>query len=114
MEGADNDETIVAAIFREVHTLKGSAAVVGFDEVSSCAHRLEERLEALRSGASPVSSELVDVLLQALDELTALTAGAVAGEGQHPCAEGGLKPLAIPGMAPPSPAADPVITHEND
>jgi two-component system chemotaxis sensor kinase CheA len=84
LEGAGNDETVVAAIFREVHTLKGSAAVVGFDEVSGCAHRLEERLEAFRSGAAPSSSELVDVVLQALDELTALTAGAMAGQDQPP------------------------------
>jgi two-component system chemotaxis sensor kinase CheA len=108
LEGAGNDETVIAAIFREVHTLKGSAAVVGLDEVSSCAHRLEERLEALRSGASSVSSELVDVLLQALDELTALTAGAMAGKGQQPGAEGGLKPLTISTVSLPSPAAGPV------
>jgi two-component system chemotaxis sensor kinase CheA len=85
LDVAGNDETTVAAIFREVHTLKGSAAVVGFDEVSRCAHRLEERLETFRSGASPVSSELADVVLQALDELTLLVAGAAAGEG-HPLA----------------------------
>jgi two-component system chemotaxis sensor kinase CheA len=84
LEGAGNDETIVAAIYREVHTLKGSAAVVGLDDVSGCAHRLEERLEALRSGAFPISSELVDVVLEALDELTVLMAGAVAGEAQQP------------------------------
>jgi two-component system chemotaxis sensor kinase CheA len=101
LEAAGNDEGIIAAIFREVHTLKGSAAVVGFGEVSGCAHRLEQRLEALRSGASPVSSELVDALLQALDELSALTAQAVGGE----VAEVGLKPLTIPTVSLPSPAA---------
>ncbi|MEA2532940.1 MAG: two-component system, chemotaxis family, sensor kinase CheA [Actinomycetota bacterium] len=101
LEAAGNDEGIIAAIFREVHTLKGSAAVVGFGEVSGCAHRLEQRLEALRSGASPVSSELVDALLQALDELGALTAQAVGGE----VAEVGLKPLTIPTVSLPSPAA---------
>ncbi|MEA2589644.1 MAG: two-component system, chemotaxis family, sensor kinase CheA, partial [Actinomycetota bacterium] len=112
LEAAGNDEGIIAAIFREVHTLKGSAAVVGFGEVSGCAHRLEQRLEALRSGASPVSSELVDALLQALDELSALTAAAVAGEG----AEVGLKPLTIPTVSLPAPAAPavrpPAVSHD--
>ncbi|MEA2593524.1 MAG: two-component system, chemotaxis family, sensor kinase CheA [Actinomycetota bacterium] len=112
LEAAGNDEGIIAAIFREVHTLKGSAAVVGFGEVSGCAHRLEQRLEALRSGASPVSSELVDALLQALDELSALTAQAVGGE----VAEVGLKPLTIPTVSLPSPAAPavrpPAGTHD--
>ncbi|MEA2503507.1 MAG: two-component system, chemotaxis family, sensor kinase CheA, partial [Actinomycetota bacterium] len=112
LEAAGNDEGIIAAIFREVHTLKGSAAVVGFGEVSGCAHRLEQRLEALRSGASPVSSELVDALLQALDELSALTAQAVGGE----VAEVGLKPLTIPTVSLPSPAAPavrpPAVSHD--
>src|SRR2546423_56836 len=116
LEGAGNDEAIIASIFREVHTLKGSAAVVGFDELSGCAHRLEERMEALRSGASPVSSELVDVLLQALDELTASTARAVEGTAPgaevHPvngAAEVGLKRLGIPTGSLPPAATGPAI-----
>jgi two-component system chemotaxis sensor kinase CheA len=123
LEGAGNDGTIVAAIFREVHTLKGSAAVVGFDEVSGCAHRLEQRLEPLRQGSAPVSSEMVDVLLQALDELAALTAQGLAGEGTDPGAHpvnGGaevrLKPLTIPTLSLPPPAVPavrpPAVAHD--
>jgi two-component system chemotaxis sensor kinase CheA len=119
LEGGGNDDTIIAAIFREVHTLKGSAAVVGFDEVSDCAHRLEERLAAQRLGASPASTELVDTILQAVDELTALTTGSMATErrqfaapdpGSKPPAAGGeveLRPLVIPTGSLPSPAARP-------
>src|SRR5207302_1839841 len=117
LEGAGNDDTIIAAIFREVHTLKGSAAVVGFDAVSDCAHRLEERLVAQRLGASPGSTELVDAILQAVDELTSLTTGSTATEGRQvaapdpvskPPATGSeveLRPLAIPPGPLPSPAA---------
>jgi two-component system chemotaxis sensor kinase CheA len=72
---------VIAAIFREVHTLKGSAAVVGFDDVSRVAHSLEERLEELRSGSCAVTPELIDSLLSALDGLTVLTAQAVARGG---------------------------------
>jgi two-component system chemotaxis sensor kinase CheA len=40
---------VIAEIFREVHTLKGSAAVVGFEDIARYAHRLEERLGQLRA-----------------------------------------------------------------
>jgi two-component system chemotaxis sensor kinase CheA len=114
LEGAGNDDTIIAAIFREVHTLKGSAAVVGLDEVSDCAHRLEERLAAQRLGDSPGATELVDVILQAVDELTALTNGSlssgalrgasVLSSGALRGASGATEPQA---SAPPEP--DPLI-----
>ena len=117
LEGAGDDDTIIAAIFREVHTLKGSAAVVGFDEVSDRAHRLEERLAAKRLGDSPGSTELVDEILQAVDELTALTngslssgalrgasgsSGALRGASGPPAGGGEveLRPLAIPTATP--------------
>src|SRR2546423_12589379 len=114
LEGAGDDDTIVAAIFREVHTLKGSAAVVGFDEVSDRAHRLEERLAAQRLGESPGSTELADAILQAGDELTALTHASLSSRaprgapgalepGPPPPARGGrggVRPAALP---PPPP-----------
>jgi two-component system, chemotaxis family, sensor kinase CheA len=41
---------LIAEIFREVHTLKGSAAVVGFTDVGTYAHSVEDKLGQLRSG----------------------------------------------------------------
>jgi two-component system chemotaxis sensor kinase CheA len=67
LERDGSDEELIGAIFREVHTLKGSAAVVGFDLVSRVAHTLEERLEDIRSGRRAVTPETVDALLSAVD-----------------------------------------------
>jgi two-component system chemotaxis sensor kinase CheA len=77
--GADSDA--ISEIFREVHTLKGSAAVVGFDEVSSFAHGLEERLEQLRSGAAALSPALADELLVSVDHLERLVGDAIGPDG---------------------------------
>src|SRR5260221_9620995 len=81
LERDGSDKTAIDAIFREVHTLKGSAAVVGFDSVSRLAHGLEERLDDLRSGRCTLTPELVDALLSAVDTLTARIASAIAGDG---------------------------------
>jgi two-component system chemotaxis sensor kinase CheA len=87
LERDGTDEKLISSIFREVHTLKGSAAVVGFARISRVAHALEERLEDLRSGRCPVTSELVDALLSAVDGLTVLTAYAVADHDDGPKAD---------------------------
>jgi two-component system, chemotaxis family, sensor kinase CheA len=94
LERDGGDEALIGSIFREVHTLKGSAAVVGFDSVSRVAHLLEERLEDLRAGRCPVTPDLVDALLAAVDCLSVLIAQAVAGDdsgGSAATAEAAMK-----------------------
>ena len=71
---------VIIEIFREVHTLKGSAAVVGFERVGRYAHAVEERLGQLRSALIAPTPEIVDALLVAIDRLGALIAGAIAGD----------------------------------
>ena len=51
---------IIAEVFREVHTLKGSAAVVGFDGVGRYAHGVEEKLGQLRSGSVTPTTAIID------------------------------------------------------
>jgi HPt (histidine-containing phosphotransfer) domain-containing protein len=63
---------LVSQLLRKAHTLKGSAATVSLDAVSEGAHRLEEVLVALGSGALPPSDELFDALIGAVDTLRAL------------------------------------------
>lgn len=70
------DADLVRSIFREVHTLKGSAAVAGLAEVSSIAHELEELVGEVRDQQRPVTSELIDTLLGGVDRLRAAIAAA--------------------------------------
>lgn len=42
----------IDAIFRAVHTLKGSAALIGLQAVSACAHRLEDLFLVFRNDAA--------------------------------------------------------------
>ena len=65
------DEALVRSIFRELHTLKGSAAVAGLNEVSAIAHRLEELVDEIRTGRRPITPEMIDTLLTGADELGA-------------------------------------------
>ena len=70
LEQTGDDETLVRSIFRELHTLKGSSAVAGLDDVSRIAHDLEELVDNLRVGGRPVTSEVIDTLLRGADQLS--------------------------------------------
>ncbi|WP_426996864.1 hybrid sensor histidine kinase/response regulator [Pseudarthrobacter sp. N5] len=75
LEQAGGDETLIRSVFRELHTLKGSAAVAGLDEVSEVAHGLEEIVDGLRAGRQRVTPEIIDTLLAGADRLGHVIAG---------------------------------------
>lgn len=70
---------LLHALFRDAHTLKGAAGIVGFDAVRDLAHALESVLERLRGHAIPVTDALVTLLLTSVDLVRAAIADAAAG-----------------------------------
>jgi two-component system, chemotaxis family, sensor kinase CheA len=55
------------AIFRAVHSIKGSAAMLGFDEIAALTHVLENLLDLLRKGERAIAKADVDAMLEAGD-----------------------------------------------
>lgn len=72
LESSPEDKEIISAVFRVMHTIKGSAAMFGFEQISSLAHEVEFVLDSLREGKISVSKELIDLTLAARDLLRAL------------------------------------------
>jgi two-component system, chemotaxis family, sensor kinase CheA len=75
LEQTGGDDAIVGSIFRELHTLKGSSAVAGLDDVSRCAHELEELVDEVRSGRRAPTPDVIDTLLAGADRLSAEISG---------------------------------------
>jgi two-component system, chemotaxis family, sensor kinase CheA len=63
---------LINKIFREVHSLKGLAGMLGFAEISELSHNLEDMLDRLRMGKIEISSDLHDLLFDAVDSLNRL------------------------------------------
>jgi two-component system, chemotaxis family, sensor kinase CheA len=84
LEAAPDDQSAVDAIFREAHTMKGTAGMVGMMRVSHLAHRLEDLLTELRSGARHSTPELTDTMLRVIDGISRLIAGTAQGENSAP------------------------------
>ncbi|MGZ3457780.1 MAG: hybrid sensor histidine kinase/response regulator [Archangium sp.] len=68
-EGLDNEALgkVYTRLARHLHTLKGSAASLGLQDLSSIAHKLEDALAPLRKDIQPMPRSLVDTLLHGLD-----------------------------------------------
>ncbi len=67
LEANPNDLELVDNLFRHAHSLKGSGATFGMPVVTAIAHGLEEVLDALRSGRSRVTPDIVSAMLAAAD-----------------------------------------------
>ncbi|OVE82631.1 hypothetical protein BVY03_00540 [bacterium K02(2017)] len=63
------DPNIIIDIFRLAHTLKGSAAAVGFEELTHFAHNMENLLVKLRENELNASPRIIDILLKSNDLL---------------------------------------------
>ena len=66
-------------IFRIFHTIKGSGAMFGFQDIARFAHSVEAVLDRVRSGALAWSEDLVELVLAAKDHLDAQLAAAKGG-----------------------------------
>ncbi|ACL63985.1 CheA signal transduction histidine kinase [Anaeromyxobacter dehalogenans 2CP-1] len=81
LERTPEDDELLNALFRDVHTLKGAASLVSFDGARDVAHDLEDVLERLRQKTLAVTDALVTLLLQSVDVLRRAVAEAEAGAG---------------------------------
>ncbi|WP_375754863.1 chemotaxis protein CheW [Corallococcus exercitus] len=94
----------VDSMFRHAHSVKGMASSMGFEPIAMLAHRVEDLVDAVRQDRKLLDRDLVDLLLNAADTLTAQVR-AVASNREPELAEGLLKQLgtrveALTGHAP--------------
>jgi two-component system chemotaxis sensor kinase CheA len=62
----------VHSLFRAIHTLKGTAGMVGLIPVSNLAHRMEDLLDKLRLGKLEFDDSLFDLLTESSEMLRAM------------------------------------------
>lgn len=72
LEQQGESPQIIQNIFRIAHTLKGSSAAMGFEEMKQLTHEMENILDKIRNQLLPVTQQVVDVLFQCLDYLNGL------------------------------------------
>ncbi|KRP60527.1 chemotaxis protein CheA [Pseudomonas trivialis] len=121
LESRPDDANLLNAIFRGFHTVKGGAGFLQLHELVECCHIAENVFDILRKGERKVDSELMDVILEALDAvngmfsevrerapITAATPELLAALARlaEPAAEAPAEQAAVAPVAEPEPEAD--------
>ncbi|MDP9587714.1 UNVERIFIED_ORG: two-component system chemotaxis sensor kinase CheA [Shinella zoogloeoides] len=100
-----DDRDQIDAVFRGLHTLKGSGAMFGFDQLAAFTHHCETAFDRVRKGDVPATQELVSAVLSAQDHMRALletpngdhdAVSAALLEGLHRAINGAGMPASAP------------------
>ncbi|MGA2434744.1 MAG: Hpt domain-containing protein, partial [Bryobacteraceae bacterium] len=75
-----DDAEAVGRAFRALHTIKGSGAMFGFDDISGFAHDLETAFDRVRDGQLAATVDLINLALAAGDQIKGMLDRA-AGHG---------------------------------
>jgi two-component system chemotaxis sensor kinase CheA len=69
LEQSPADMALVARVFRAMHTIKGSGAMFGFDDIAEFTHDVESVFDRVRDGRIPITTDLVNLSLRARDHI---------------------------------------------
>ena len=80
LEETPEDNELINRVFRAMHTIKGSGAMFGFDDIAAFTHEVETVFDLVRNGEMVVTKELLDLTLKSRDHISELLE-ASAGSG---------------------------------
>lgn len=115
LEQRPEDSDLLNAIFRGFHTVKGGAGFLQLTPLVECCHAAENVFDTLRNGKRTVDSDLMDVVLQALDTVNAMFADVRAGnmpDSATPELIASLHDLALPADEAPAETVEPLPVEE--
>lgn len=72
LEQNDNDPELIQALFRAAHTLKGMAGMIGHKRLVDLTHALETGFDGVRKHNIEITTEFIDLCLEAVDALRVL------------------------------------------
>jgi two-component system, chemotaxis family, sensor kinase CheA len=104
------DRDQIDAVFRGLHTLKGSGAMFGFEALAAFTHHCETAFDRVRKGDVPATHELVSAVLSAQDHMRALLE---TPNGDHDAMSAALLDnlhRAVNGAGAPAPTANVAAT----
>ncbi|WP_201000541.1 chemotaxis protein CheA [Paenibacillus glycanilyticus] len=79
LESEPEDLSIVQSIFRSAHTLKGMSATMGYEDLASLTHEMENVLDLVRNSKLKMDEFIFDTLFKGLDALESMVQDIVGG-----------------------------------
>jgi two-component system chemotaxis sensor kinase CheA len=103
------DLDVVGRAFRALHTIKGSGAMFGFDDIAGFAHNLETVFDRLRNGQMTATADLIRLTLAAGDQMKTMLDEASGQGAVDPARSAGIldELRQLTGLSEPQPGAPP-------
>lgn len=79
LEANPEDLSIVQVIFRSAHTLKGMAATMGFEDLASLTHQMENVLDLVCNNKMRMQDFIFDTLFKSIDALESMVEDITGG-----------------------------------
>jgi two-component system chemotaxis sensor kinase CheA len=124
LEKEPTNAVLIEDLFREAHSVKGAARMLGLLDIQDMAHGMEDELGAIRKGGVAITETLVQRQLKTLDQLRQLVAAAVGQEAAPqaasstsalpPVKEAQTAPGTVPGPAPISIPLEPLAPQRSE
>jgi two-component system, chemotaxis family, sensor kinase CheA len=84
LEETPGDPELIGRVFRALHTIKGSGAMFGFDDIAAFTHELETVFDLVRNDRMAVTKPLVDLTLAAGDQIRCMLDSSNGGATADP------------------------------
>lgn len=107
LEKEPSNAALIEEMFREAHSLKGGARMLGLLDIQDLAHAMEDELAVIRKGGASINAAFVQKQLKTVDRLRQLVEVAVAevaSSGTNPSV---VTPTVVEAEPEPSPALEP-------
>ena len=104
LETDTTNDKVINRVFRAMHTIKGSGAMFGFENIASFTHEVETVFDLARTGRIEVTRELLSLTLLARDHILAMVEGKDSDPGAQEVIRGlrALNPKHKPPEATPT------------
>lgn len=83
LEQEGESPEVIQRLFRAAHTLKGSSATMGFEDMTKLTHEMEHLLDHVRNNKLSVTHDLINLLFKCLDGLKQLKDEIVSEEDER-------------------------------
>lgn len=80
LENEPKNQETISAVFRAMHTIKGSSGMFGLNDIQHFTHEMETAFDKVRNGIVPVSAELINLTLRARDHIRSMLGVEVTDE----------------------------------
>ena len=101
------DQALLEDVFREAHSMKGAARMLGLFKIETAAHGLESILNTARKGETPLTPDVIERMTIALGDLRKLVQEALTGEPARTKSADSLNELQAPAALTPATVSPP-------